>query len=102
MSMLHTVNKSPFETNSLQSCLQHVSKGDAVLLIEDGVFGALKGTTASGDVWSRRVDVSFYVLAPDAAARGLTQDRLIDGIGMIDYGGFVDLVAKHKSSQAWL
>ena len=100
--MLHTVNKSPFETATLKSCLGHTRKGDAVLLIEDGVFGALKGTDASGDVWSRRVEVSFYVLGPDAAARGLTKDRMIDGINVIDYEGFVDLVAKHKTSQAWL
>ena len=100
--MLHTVNKSPFETNALQSCLGHASKGDAVLLIEDGVLGALKGSVVSGDIWSRRIDVSFYVLGPDAAARGLTADRMIDGIGIVDYGGFVDLVAQHKSSQAWL
>ncbi|MEQ1695673.1 MAG: sulfurtransferase complex subunit TusB [Hyphomicrobiaceae bacterium] len=100
--MLHTVNKSPFQTNALQSCLQHVTKGDAVLLIEDAVVGAIKGTIVSGDIWARRVDVQFYVLGPDFAARGLTKDRLIDGIGIVDYGGFVDLVAQHKTNQAWL
>ena len=100
--MLHTVNKSPFQTKTLQSCLHHTRKGDAVLLIEDGVFGALKGTEASGDVWARRVEVSFYVLGPDAAARGLSEDRMIEGMNIIDYEGFVDLVAKHKTSQAWL
>jgi len=100
--MLHMVNKSPFETTTLQSCLRHTRKGDAVLFIEDGVFGALKGTDASGDVWGRRVEVSFYVLGPDAEARGLTKDRMIDGINIIDYEGFVDLVAEHNTSQAWL
>jgi tRNA 2-thiouridine synthesizing protein B len=100
--MLHTVNKSPFATSTLQSCLAHASKGDAVLLIEDGVLGALKGTIVSGDIWSKRVDLLFYVLGPDAAARGLTKDRMIDGINIIDYAGFVDLAEKHKSSQAWL
>jgi tRNA 2-thiouridine synthesizing protein B len=100
--MLHTVNKSPFETSTLSSCLKHTLKDDAVLLIEDGVYGALKGTDASGDVWGHRVEVSFYVLGPDAAARGLTKDRMIDGIAIIDYAGFVDLVEKHKTCQAWL
>ena len=100
--MLHMVNKSPFETTTLQSCLRHTRKGDAVLFIEDGVFGALKGTDASGDVWGRRAEISFYVLGPDAEARGLTKGRMIDGINVIDYEGFVDLVAKHNVSQAWL
>ena len=38
--MLHTVNKSPTERNTLGSCLKHVNKGSVVLLIEDGVYGA--------------------------------------------------------------
>ena len=100
--MLHTVNKSPFETTTLQSCLRHTRKGDAVLLLEDGVLGALKGTDASGDVLSRQAEVSFYVLGPDAEARGITKDRMMDGINVIDYEGFVDLVAEHNSNQAWL
>lgn len=41
--LLHTVNKSPFERNALESCLQHAKKGSSVLLIEDGVYGAIKG-----------------------------------------------------------
>ena len=102
MSILHTVNKSPFEANALSSCLKHVQKGDAVLLLEDGVYGALKGTTASGDVWGKRVDVRFFVMSPDLAARGLAKDKLIEGMNLIDYAGFVDLVTQHKTSQAWL
>lgn len=100
--MLHTVNKSPFETNALQSCLAHVNKGDTVLFIEDGVVGALKGTVVSSNIAAKSGDVQFCVLAPDAAARGLSKDRLIEGIDLIDYAGFVDLAAKHATSQAWL
>ncbi len=43
MSILHTVNKSPYEKNSLDSCLNLAKEGSAVLLIEDGVYAALKG-----------------------------------------------------------
>ena len=42
--MLHTVNKSPFEKNSLQTCLRLSKPGSSILLIEDGVYGALKGS----------------------------------------------------------
>ena len=102
MSMLHTVNKSPFESNGLKSCLAHASKGDTVLLIEDGVYAALKGTTVSGDMWQRRIDIKFCVLGADLAARGLDKGRLIDGVRIVDYGGFVDLVTEHDRTQAWL
>ena len=39
MAILHTVNKSPFERNSLEACLRLAQPGSAVLLMEDGVYG---------------------------------------------------------------
>lgn len=101
--MLHTVNKSPFEKNSLERCLQYASttKGGAILLIEDGVYGALAGTTLSDKVKQAMKNVAVYALYPDIEARGM-QDRAIDGIKMVDYGGFVDLVAEHRTVQSWL
>ena len=47
MGMLHTVNKSPFERNTLESCISLAKSGSSVLLIEDGVIGAMKGTVHS-------------------------------------------------------
>ena len=32
MSELHTVNKSPFEKSSFDSCMEHALEGSAVLL----------------------------------------------------------------------
>jgi tRNA 2-thiouridine synthesizing protein B len=40
-------------------------------------------------------------LYPDIEARGM-QDRAVDGIKLIDYSGFVDLVAEHNTVQSWL
>ena len=42
--MLHIVNKSPFTTTSLESCLRVAKPGATILLIEDGVYGALDGS----------------------------------------------------------
>ena len=44
MSILHTVNKSPFEKSSMDSCLAHAKEGSSVLMYEDGIYGAIKGT----------------------------------------------------------
>ena len=99
--MLHTVNKSPFERNTLESCLKHAKKGSAILLIEDGVYGALKGTTMTKKVEEAMKKVSIYALYPDIEARGM-QDRALDGIKLIDYSGFVDLAAEHNTVQSWL
>lgn len=100
--MLHTVNKSPLETNNLDSCMRLATKGSAILLIEDAVYGAVTGTAVAERVASHIKDFSFYALGPDIAARGLSGSTLIDGVTVVDYGGFVDLVAEHEATQAWL
>ena len=102
MSTLHTVNKSPFATTALVSCLGHCKDGDAVLMIEDGIYGGLAGSQMAPIVEEMGKKVTLYVLSPDMAARGVDAARLIDGIEGVDYTGFVDLVAKHDRTQAWL
>jgi tRNA 2-thiouridine synthesizing protein B len=102
MSTLHTVNKSPFERNALQSCVGHLLAGDAVLMIEDGVLGARNGSSSAATVKAALASGSVYALASDLAARGIKPEHLIDGVQTIDYGGFVDLVAQHTRTVAWL
>ncbi len=102
MAMLHTVNKSPFERNALASCLRLAKKGSAVLLLEDGVLAALDRTAHSDKVKAAAGDLKFYALGPDVRARGLDEANIIDNIEIIDYAGFVDLVAAHENLQAWL
>ncbi len=80
MSVLHTVNKSPFERNSLDSCLKFAQAGAAVLLIEDGVYAALTGTSAEARVKEALGAVKIYVLGPDLKARGFSDQRVISGI----------------------
>lgn len=100
--MLHTVNKSPYERNNLKSCLRIAKSGSAILLIEDGVIAALKDGEYASEITSRMDDCSFYVLGPDVDARGLGNKPLIDGMTVVDYGGFVDLATEHDTVQSWL
>jgi tRNA 2-thiouridine synthesizing protein B len=102
MSILHTVNKSPFERNSLESCLKFATDGDAVLLIEDGVYAALSGTSVEPPVVAALDKLKVCVLGPDLKARGFSEGRLISGIRVVDYAGFVDLAAENDKVQAWL
>ncbi|MEW6677998.1 MAG: sulfurtransferase complex subunit TusB [Pseudomonadota bacterium] len=99
--MLHIVNKSPSERNSVDTCLAHAKKGSKVLLIEDAVYAATKGGAAEAKVKSAMADVTIYALQPDLAARGMA-DRVIEGVNLVDYGGFVDLVAEESNCQSWL
>lgn len=102
MPILHTVNKSPLDRNTLGSCLAHATAGASVLLIEDGVYGAMRGTAVADTVQQAARDCKIYVLGPDMAARGIAQDKLIEGINVVDYGGFVDLTTECDKVQSWL
>jgi tRNA 2-thiouridine synthesizing protein B len=101
MSTLHTVNKSPFEKSSVHSCLNHAQSGSAVLLYEDGVYAALRGAATEDQVKAAVKNVNVYVLGPDLKARGIPEDRVLEGIQVVDYGGFVDLSTEHDKVQAW-
>jgi len=102
MPMLHTINKSPFERGALESCIRLATKGSSVILIEDGVYGATKGTNASSMVENAMKDLSFFVLGSDLKARGVDESRLIDGVTVVDYSGFVKLSVENDKVQSWL
>ena len=101
MALLHTMNKSPHERNAFDACLAHAKSGSSVLLIEDGVYAAVKGTPAAKKLGDAMKSVKVYVLGPDVEARGMS-GRLIDGVQTVDYAGFVDLVTQHHAVQSWL
>ena len=100
--MLHIINKTPFDRNALDSCLRLATPGSSILLIEDGVYAAMAKAVHAEKISNRMEDFSFYVLGPDVAARGLGDTPLIDGMTVVDYEGFVDLVADSDVTQSWL
>ncbi len=98
--MLNIVNKSPLDRGSLDTCIQTAEPG-AILLIEDGVYAATKGSAGEAKLKAAAGKFKIYALGPDLEARGVA-DRVMDGVTVVDYGGFVDLVAEHRSTQSWL
>ena len=99
--MLHIVNKSPFQTSTIESCLRMAQPGSALLLIEDGVYAATAGSTAEANLRHACARLKVYALRPDLDARGMT-GKLIDGVTLVDYDGFVDLTVEYKTSLSWL
>lgn len=103
MATLHTVNKSPFDRNSLGSCLAMAMDNSSVLLIEDAVVAAVSGSAVSDQISTGLSSgIKFYVLSEDYKARGLSEDKLMSGIEMVDYSGFVDLTVENDRVQSWL
>ncbi|MEO5374760.1 MAG: sulfurtransferase complex subunit TusB [Alphaproteobacteria bacterium] len=101
--MLHTVNKSPFERNALDACLGRAKKGSVVILYEDAVYAATKGAAGSLPRLGQAArDYKLFVLGPDLKARGFDDSQVMEGVTVIDYDGFVDLVAEHGTVNSWL
>jgi len=98
--MLNIVNKSPLDRNGLDACLRIAAPG-ALLLIEDGVYAAVRGTSVEARVTAALARFRIYALLPDLEARAVA-DRVIDGVTPIGYDGFVDLVAEHNACHSWL
>ncbi len=98
--MLHIVNKSPLERAALDACLRIAAPG-AILLIEDGVYAATRGTAVENRMKEALGRHKVYALLPDLEARAVA-DRVLPGVTTVDYGGFVDLVAENANCQSWL
>lgn len=97
--MLFTVNKSPFSTNHVESALRIAPAGAPLLLYEDGVYAAVEGAQGAMMIKTALNSHPVYALEADLEARGI--QRILDGIQVINYDGFVELVEQHDVAP-WL
>jgi tRNA 2-thiouridine synthesizing protein B len=102
MAVLHIINKSPFQMNSLDSCLRLAKAGAAILLIEDAIYAAQINTGISAKIEAAIAKHNVYVLTPDIDARGINTEQLIRGVGLVGYDGFVKLTTEYAGVQSWL
>ena len=79
---LHILNKSPDHPRA-KLCHQAVSEGDALLLTENGVLGALQPNTSG----------KYYALAPDL------ETRAISATGPCEQVSYQDMVKMAASAQ---
>ena len=87
MAALHIVNKA----DALADCVPILADGDALLLIEDGVYAARTAIHARA---------ACHALADDLEARGLA-GRVASAVEVVSYDGFVDLVERHQPIVTW-
>jgi tRNA 2-thiouridine synthesizing protein B len=97
--MLYTVNKSPLSANNLDSVLRVAPDGSPILLYEDGVYAALPGARSADAVLMALSKHPVYALDADMEARGVR--TAIEGIQVIGFEGFVELVEQHDVAP-WL
>jgi len=96
--ILHTVNKSPLNSDCLASCLRIADSNDSILLIEDGVYAATAHFSALFD--QNKESVHLYALKADVEARGLL-DQLAQSCTLVDDEGFVKLSTSCHKVQSW-
>lgn len=89
---LHIVSKSPFSSTALADCLAAFTDGDALLLIEDGVYALAARTSDAPAVGP------VYCLESDARARGL---EIPDSVEAIDDAHWVALCTEHNPIVSW-
>ncbi|KZK74966.1 MAG: multidrug MFS transporter [Pelodictyon luteolum] len=97
--MLHTINKSPFESPSMQECIRFAAPGDPVLFIENGVYAVQSSGRYASDIATLLKTNPVYALQPDLEARAI--GSLVEGVKTVGYDGFVDLVEVHRVN-SWL
>jgi tRNA 2-thiouridine synthesizing protein B len=104
---LHTVNKSPYLSQCLADCLDRVSAGDSIVLIEDGVYGINCATSETLSALNKAIaqlmtlGVQFCALRPDIEARGLQTTSANCPFNLLSDGDFVDLVCEADKVLSW-
>lgn len=94
--LLHVVNRSPATSRTYQQALAGMSADDRLLLIEDGVQGALPQLVRH----YAGLDGRLFALKEDLASRGLL-GRCDASVQVIDVDGFVELTEEADRTVSW-
>ncbi|MFH8135816.1 sulfurtransferase complex subunit TusB [Pantoea osteomyelitidis] len=95
--MLHTLMHSPWQCD-IETLLRMLNPEDDLLLLQDGVLGALAGSAMLERLLS--APATLWVLLEDVEARGLSA-QISAKVSSLDYTGFVALTAKHQQQITW-
>ena len=95
--ILHTVNRSPFQQTTLAQCIQRCADSDAIILLENGVYGALQHSPQANQLST----IDCFAIKADVQARGLSDKSLIKEIELIDFEHFVALTCRYSLVMSW-
>lgn len=94
--LLHLLNRSPASSRIHREALRAMGKEDRLLLIEDGVYGALAPLVDQFEAIHGRL----FALREDVTSRGL-EGRCAGQVTMIDTDGFVALTEDAERTVSW-
>lgn len=93
---LHLLNRSPFSSRILDDALNAMGPEDQLLLIEDGVNGALAGA----EHYFVGLEGRLFALREDLESRGLS-GRCSASVIVVDVDGFVALTEAADKTVSW-
>ncbi|MDZ7852932.1 MAG: sulfurtransferase complex subunit TusB [Halomonas sp.] len=94
--LLHVVNRSPATSRVYQQALDGMSPEDRLLLIEDGVQGALPQLVR----YYTGLEGRLFALKEDLASRGLL-GHCDASVQVVDVDGFVGLTEEAERTVSW-
>lgn len=95
--MLHIISQSPVE----YAVLDRIDMGDQVLFIENAVLSLMDGGRLTSNLIQLQKKARLFILAPDLETRGIDNEKLVAGIELIEYTGFVELTVQNKVIHSW-
>ena len=101
MSTLHTLSINPHCLHHIQGFIDLMREGDELLLLANGVYGALVDAEINIPLEQLLDSGKLYVLKDDLLARGIPASSTPQAT-LISYEGFVDLVVKHQNTYNWV
>ncbi len=92
MSTLFVLSHAPESDPGESHKLAFACEGDAVVLIEDAVYGASSVDSPLSPVLkqARECGMDIFALEPDLLARGIQT-----ALPTVDYAGFIELLARY-------
>ncbi|MEZ5504192.1 MAG: sulfurtransferase complex subunit TusB [Halioglobus sp.] len=94
--ILHTLNASP-SSAAFTDCVRVVSRGDALVLMGDGVYAAVEDTMACDAL--RATGAELYLLQADVLAAGIGDK--VGSANCIEMDEMVALTEQYPRQQAW-
>ena len=94
--ILHILNRPPSSTLTYRDTLAGMGPEDRLLLIEDGVLGALPSQIRHFE----GIEGRLFALREDLAARGL-DGRCDAAVQVVDVDGFVLLTEEADKTVSW-
>lgn len=95
--MLHIISTR----DGQQVLLERINQGDALLFIQSAVLNLQKNSQTAQELLPHLQHFQCYALEADLLARGLAEDGILVGIGVVDYPGFVNLTVAHPVIKTW-